>query len=59
VVRVSYSGAEVYDAIERQVAHGPYQSSSLYGIGNSGQQIAEVLSGLVYKEAADRQRVIA
>jgi hypothetical protein len=50
VRRVSYSGAEVYDAIERQVAHGPYPSSSLYGTGNSGQQIAEILSQVGKKE---------
>lgn len=33
-------------AIQRQIAHGRYPSDSRYGVGDSGQRIAEVLSGV-------------
>lgn len=46
VVDVSYDPAAIERAIERQIGHGPYPSSALYGSGNAGQRIAEVIRGL-------------
>lgn len=34
----------IADQIAKQIAHGRYPSSALYGAGNAGQQIAEVLA---------------
>jgi UDP-hydrolysing UDP-N-acetyl-D-glucosamine 2-epimerase len=44
VLDVPYSRAEIRAAIERQVAHGPYASSELYGDGQAGRRIAELLA---------------
>lgn len=35
---------EIYEAIEKQIAHGPYESQPIYGDGHAGEQIAEILS---------------
>jgi hypothetical protein len=43
VVHVGHD-PRIMAAIQQQAAHGPYPSSSLYGTGNSGTQIAEVLA---------------
>jgi UDP-N-acetylglucosamine 2-epimerase len=43
VVWAPYDSAEIRTRIDQQLAHGPYASSALYGSGNAGQQIAEVL----------------
>lgn len=43
VIDVPHDAERIAKAIEQQIAHGPYPSSPLYGSGNSGQQIAEVL----------------
>lgn len=34
----------IADQIQKQIAHGRYVSSDMYGTGNAGQQIAEVLA---------------
>ncbi len=44
VVDVSHERQAIHEAITRQVAHGPYPSSHLYGTGDAGERIAEVLS---------------
>lgn len=44
VIDVPHDADQIHAAIERQVAHGRYPSSSLYGTGNSGERIAEVLA---------------
>jgi UDP-hydrolysing UDP-N-acetyl-D-glucosamine 2-epimerase len=46
VVDVPHHARLIADAIEAQAAHGPYPSAGLYGRGDAGQQIAEVLCGL-------------
>jgi UDP-hydrolysing UDP-N-acetyl-D-glucosamine 2-epimerase len=44
VIDVSYDRNEIRQAIDRQVAHGKYPADHLYGDGNSGKKIAEVLA---------------
>jgi UDP-N-acetylglucosamine 2-epimerase len=44
VVDVPHDGDEIYRAIERQVAHGRYPRSLMFGDGSSGQRIAEILA---------------
>ncbi len=34
----------IYEAIEKQIAHGPYSSETIYGDGHAGEKIAEILS---------------
>jgi UDP-hydrolysing UDP-N-acetyl-D-glucosamine 2-epimerase len=44
VIDVNYEATEIANAIRQQVSRGKYPSSSIYGNGSSGQQIAEILS---------------
>jgi len=44
VRHASYDSAAIATAMRAQIAHGRYPSSTLYGTGNTGQQIAEVLA---------------
>jgi UDP-hydrolysing UDP-N-acetyl-D-glucosamine 2-epimerase len=46
VTWVAHEQSAIRQAIARQMAHGKYPSSHLYGSGNAGQQIAEVLRGI-------------
>ena len=41
--------SEIYEAIEKQIAHGPYESQPIYGDGHAGEQIAEILSKVEVK----------
>ena len=34
----------IKNAIQKQIKHGPYESNELYGLGNSGMQIANIIS---------------
>jgi len=43
VIDTNYDREQIITAVRKQIAHGPYEPSSLYGNGNSGQQIAEIL----------------
>lgn len=43
VLRVPYDCRHIEAAIDAQIAHGPYPSSSLYGTGTAGEQIARVI----------------
>lgn len=36
----------IAEAIRRQIAHGPYASDDVYGEGNAGGRIADILAGL-------------
>jgi hypothetical protein len=45
VLDVDYNATAIADAIETQVAHGPYESEPIYGDGHAGERIARVLSG--------------
>lgn len=44
VIDVVYDRRAIAEAIERQIAHGRYASSTMYGDGNAGVRIAEVLA---------------
>ncbi|GAB7008109.1 UDP-N-acetylglucosamine 2-epimerase [Halorubrum trueperi] len=44
VVDVPHEAERIKSAIEDQVEHGPYPSSSIYGNGNSGEKIADILA---------------
>jgi UDP-hydrolysing UDP-N-acetyl-D-glucosamine 2-epimerase len=46
VVDVPHDAAQIAQAIAKQIAHGPYPSSGLYGDGHSGQRIAEILANV-------------
>lgn len=45
VIDVPHELSTIKAAIEYQVQHGPYRSSPLYGRGDAGERIAEVLIG--------------
>ncbi len=44
VLDVDYDRAEIADAVQAQIAHGPYEHEPIYGSGNAGEQIADILS---------------
>ena len=44
VLDVPYEAGKIEAAIRRQVAHGPYESSTLFGNGTAGTQIADILA---------------
>src|SRR5690349_2368079 len=44
VVDVGYDRAQIVDAVKRQIAHGRYPSDDLYGDGEAGPRIANVLA---------------
>lgn len=48
VIDVGYDKDHIEQAAKQQLNHGPYPSSDLYGIGNAGSRIAEILSSLAY-----------
>jgi UDP-hydrolysing UDP-N-acetyl-D-glucosamine 2-epimerase len=45
VVDVPHDAEQIASAIQRQIAHGKYTSSGIYGRGDAGQRIADVLAG--------------
>jgi len=54
VVDVPHETDRILAALQRQIAHGRYPSSTLYGSGDTGQKIAEVLSGLCEGRVQER-----
>lgn len=44
VIDVDYDREEILQAIRKQMAHGRYETSTLYGDGKAGQRIAETLA---------------
>jgi UDP-hydrolysing UDP-N-acetyl-D-glucosamine 2-epimerase len=44
VVDVAHDRRAIVDAIRRQIAHGPYPPAYMYGDGNAGGRIADVLA---------------
>ena len=44
VVDVGHDRAEIVDAVRRQIAHGRYETDHLYGDGNAGGRIANILA---------------
>lgn len=46
VITVSAQKGEILDAVKKQMAHGRYAPDTLYGIGNAGPQIANILGSV-------------
>jgi len=46
VLHVGHDRSAITDAIRQQQKHGPWPSQNIYGDGQSGDRIAEVLAGL-------------
>ena len=44
VIDVDYDSLLIKQAIELQINHGKYASNNLYGDGNAGKKIAEILT---------------
>jgi len=44
VIDVSHDENEIFEAVRKQIEHGPYTSEPIYGDGHAGVQIAEILS---------------
>lgn len=44
VLQVDYSVGEIIDGIKTQLVNGKYESNDLYGVGNAGEKIAEILT---------------
>ena len=49
VVDADYDSDEIYQAITHQLKHGRYPSSKMFGSGNSGKNIAEILASVDFK----------
>jgi len=56
VIDVDYDAPAIANAVSTQIAHGPYHPSTLYGRGDSGQRIAEVLIASI-KDGSVKGRV--
>lgn len=46
VINVGYDRNEIKEAILKQVAHGKYENAGIYGKGNAGTQIADILANV-------------
>lgn len=46
VIDTNYSAEEISAAVRRQLTHGRYEFSDLYGRGDAGRQIAQVLASV-------------
>ena len=44
VINVGYDRNEIKEAILKQIAHGKYEKAGIYGNGNAGTQIADILA---------------
>jgi UDP-hydrolysing UDP-N-acetyl-D-glucosamine 2-epimerase len=44
VIDVNHDKVEILNAIKRQLQHGPYSPSTIYGDGHAGERIANVLA---------------
>ena len=49
VIDTDYKYKEIKDAIETQIKHGKYASEHIYGNGNAGKQIVEILEDIDVK----------
>ncbi len=44
IIHVGYDRAAIRDAVNKQIAHGPYPHSPIFGDGGAGERIAQVLA---------------
>lgn len=49
VIDVNYNSSEISSAVKLQIEHGIYDSSKIFGNGNSGTKIADILSKVKLK----------
>ena len=54
VIDTNYSKDAIINALSFQISHGKYQSEAIYGDGNAGKKIADILS----KENVEIQKTI-
>ena len=54
VLDVEYSKDEIFNGIKKQINHNKYESETIYGDGNAGKKIAEIL----YSENVNIQKKI-
>ena len=46
VIFVDYERNQIVDMIEKQINHGRYEQTSIYGNGNTGNEIADILANI-------------
>jgi len=56
VVNVNFDSQHIFNAISAQILHGKYEETTLYGDGNAGKKIAEIL--LNHKVQINKEFVI-
>lgn len=49
IAQVDYDAAQIRAAIERQLAHGRYAPSPIFGDGKAGQRIADILATATFR----------
>jgi UDP-hydrolysing UDP-N-acetyl-D-glucosamine 2-epimerase len=49
IAQVDYDAAQIRAAIERQIAHGRFPSSPIFGDGKAGQRIADILATATFR----------
>lgn len=54
VIDVSYNSTHIKDALEKQIQHGKYEKNTLYGNGQAGIRIAEVIA----KASSNTQKIL-
>ena len=55
VIEVPHDMNAIYDALQKQIAHGPYGMQPIYGDGKAGERIADILAG--YGEVNVQKRI--
>ena len=49
MIDVNHNSLEILNAVKLQIEHGIYDSSKIFGNGNSGTKIADILSKVKLK----------
>jgi len=44
IINVDYNSKKIFEAISKQIEHGKYEPEHIYGDGNAGKKIADVLA---------------
>lgn len=57
VLDVGYDASEILAAVKKQMAHGPYKPDFLYGDGNAGKRIADILCTINLKKVSIQKRI--
>ncbi|MDX2227609.1 MAG: UDP-N-acetylglucosamine 2-epimerase [Verrucomicrobiae bacterium] len=54
VIEIAGTGPDIREAIQKQINHGPYDMEPIYGDGQAGRRIAEVLASLTHIDVQKR-----